>query len=111
MAAGFNRQLQRTAAVSKAAVTVVATKIGDSRIEVKIENPVGGPLAFFNRIFLVDKVTKKRNLPVFYSDNYVSVLPGEEKTVFIDYRQKDYVNNSEVSISGWNVDEQYINIK
>ncbi len=77
----------------------------------KINNPAGGALAFFNRVSLVTRATKKRILPVFYSDNYFSVLPGEEKTVFIDYNQNDNINNAEVSISGWNVDEQYIEIK
>lgn len=95
----------------KAGVTAAARKVSDGRIEVKIDNPPGGPLAFFNRISLVNKITKKRILPVFYSDNYVSILPGEEKTVFIDYTAKDNINSAEVSLCGWNVDEQYTEIK
>ena len=50
-------------------------------------------------------------MPVFYTDNYVSILPGEMKTVFIDYSKKNDVQDSEVSISGWNLDEQNIEIK
>ena len=96
--------------MSKARVVVSAGKESDRHIEVKINNPSGGPIAFFNRISLVDTITKKRILPVFYSDNYISVLPGEVKTVFIDCTQKVDINNAEVSISGWNVDEQFIKI-
>ncbi len=94
----------------KAGVAVTAMKVSDGRIKVEIDNPPGGPVAFFNRISLVNGITKKRILPVFYSDNYVSVLPGEKKTVFIDYTDKDYINNAEVSISGWNVDEKFVEI-
>ena len=97
--------------MSKAEVSVTARKVDDGRIEVKIENPSGGPIAFFNRISLVNAITKKRLLPVFYSDNYVSVLPGEERTVFIEFNQKDFFDNAEVSIRGWNVEEQYIVIE
>ncbi len=96
--------------MSKTKVTVLAGKENDGHIEVKINNPPGGPIAFFNRISLVNSITKNRILPVFYSDNYVSILPGEEKVVLIDYTQKDDINNAEVSITGWNVDEQYIKI-
>ncbi len=97
--------------MSKSKAAVTAMKVKDGQIKVEIDNPGGGPVAFFNRISLVNSITKKRILPVFYSDNYVSVLPGEEKTVFIDYTKKDYITNAEVSISGWNVDERYIDIK
>ena len=97
--------------MQKVNLIVVARKVKDGRIAVKLNNPLGSPLAFFNRISIVNKVTKKRILPVFYSDNYVSVLPGEEKIVFIDYNRNDKVNNTLISISGWNVDDQYVEIK
>ncbi len=97
--------------MQKVKLEIAARKVTDGRIEVNIENKFHGPLAFFNRISLIDSTTKKRILPVFYSDNYVSVLPGETKTIFIDYTNEEDVRNAEVSISGWNVDEQYIEIK
>ncbi len=97
--------------MSKAKAAVTALKESDGKIEVKIENPPGGPLDFFNRISLVNRTTKKRIVPVFYSDNYVSVLPGEVKTIFIDYTNKEDINNAVVSISGWNADEKFIEIK
>jgi hypothetical protein len=39
---------------------------------------------------------------VFYSDNYVSVLPGETKTITVDYTPRAGVK-PQVSIRGWNV--------
>jgi hypothetical protein len=63
----------------KADVKVETEKTSEGKIEVKIENKAQGPIAFFNRISLVDSKTKKRMLPVFYSDNYVSILPAKKR--------------------------------
>ena len=85
-----------------------------SRISVTLRNPAGGPVAFFNRVSLVDPATKKRLLPVFYSDNYISVLPGESKTVLLDYTPRAGAGASGagaaaplVSVRGWNVEEKF----
>jgi hypothetical protein len=100
--------LQKMAA---AKVQITAHKAGADSIAVKISNPANGPVAFFNRVSLVDAQTKKRILPVFYNDNYVSVLPGEEKIVTISGDRVGKSGNATVSVYGWNVPEQYINIK
>jgi mannosylglycoprotein endo-beta-mannosidase len=92
-----------------------------SRIVVTLRNPAGGPVAFFNRVSLVDPATKKRLLPVFYSDNYISVLPGESKTVILDYTPHAGAGGAGtgagvagtevaaplVSVRGWNVEEKF----
>ena len=100
--------------LAPAALTIEAHKtVGQSalagtataRVTVTLRNPAGGPVAFFNRISLVDPTTKKRLLPVFYSDNYVSVLPGESKTITLDYTPKPGII-PQVSVSGWNKEEK-----
>lgn len=88
-----------------------AKQIGKGKIEVKISNPANGPVSFFNRFSLVKAATKKRILPVFYSDNYVSVLPGESKTLLLDYTPSDSNKDILVSLQGWNGEEQFIAIK
>ena len=67
-------------------------------------------MAFFNRLSVVNKTSKQRILPAFYSDNYISVLPGQEKTIGIDYTPVAG-ENAEVELYGWNVERQYIEIK
>ncbi|GGA81400.1 glycoside hydrolase family 2 protein [Puia dinghuensis] len=81
-----------------------------TRITVTLKNPAGGPVAFFNRVSLIDPGTKQRLLPVFYSDNYVSVLPGESKTITLDYTPKPGVT-PQVSVRGWNLAEKTYPIK
>jgi mannosylglycoprotein endo-beta-mannosidase len=82
-----------------------------ARITVTLRNPAGGPVAFFNRISLVDPGTKQRLLPTFYSDNYVSVLPGESKTITVDYTPKPGSAAPQLAVSGWNVEEKYYEVK
>lgn len=94
-----------------AKVQIVAQKAGADSIRVKISNPGNGPIAFFNRVSLVDSKTRKRILPVFYNDNYVSVLPGEEKIVTISGEAIGKSSNAVVTVSGWNLSEQTINIR
>lgn len=79
---------------------------GQQRIIVTLRNPAGGPVAFFNRVSLVDPGTKQRILPVFYSDNYISVLPGESKTITLDYTPVAGSAPPLVSVRGWNVEDK-----
>ncbi|MBS1664320.1 MAG: glycosyl hydrolase, partial [Bacteroidetes bacterium] len=85
---------------------VEVNHINPSQIKVTLRNPAGGPVAFFNRISLVDNKTKQRILPVFYSDNYVSVLPGESKIITLDYTPRQG-ETPQVSVRGWNVAEKF----
>ena len=48
-----------------ASLEMKARKISEGRIEVTLKNPVNNPVAFFNRIALLNPVTKKRILPAF----------------------------------------------
>jgi mannosylglycoprotein endo-beta-mannosidase len=106
--AGMYSGLQR---ISPAAMKVEAHRAqagerGKTRVMVTLRNPAGGPVAFFNRLSLVDPVTNKRLLPVFYSDNYVSVLPGERRTIVLDYQPPAGAATPLLEVEGWNVSPQ-----
>jgi mannosylglycoprotein endo-beta-mannosidase len=92
----------------KTAVRATARQTASGKIAVTLSNPAGAPVAFFNRLALVNPSTQKRILPVFYSDNYVSVLPGESRTVDLDYTPAAGQPAPVVSVEGWNVDKQLL---
>jgi len=94
--------------MSKAAVSAEARSTSVGKVTVTLHNPAGGPVAFFNRLSLVDPATKKRVLPVFYSDNYVSVVPGESKTITMEYQAVPGQKTPEVTVEGWNVEKRTI---
>lgn len=89
-------------------VNIQCKKIADGRIDVLLENPQDAPLAFFNRFSVIDTQTGERLLPSFYSDNYVTVLPGARKRIQITCPKG--VADVAVSVSGWNLKEQRIHI-
>jgi hypothetical protein len=89
---------------------VTASYENDSLITVSIKNGQYKPMAFFNHISLVDKKTNERILPVFCNNNYISVPPGELRTVSISFAPR---KNTEpiICVEGWNVHKQFIEIK
>ncbi|KAA2244903.1 glycosyl hydrolase [Chitinophaga agrisoli] len=95
--------------MAQAAAQVTAKRITKDSVAVTISNPANGPVAFFNRVALVDMQTKKRILPAFYSDNYISVMPGEQKTITISYTAGNETTG--IELYGWNVKEGYYAIK
>ena len=42
-------------------------------------------ISFFNRIKVFDKETGKRILPVHYSDNYITLMPGHQQEISLEF--------------------------
>jgi len=98
-------------AMAASQLQIDANKAANGNIEVTLTNPAKAPLAFFNRLSLVNPATHQRVLPVFYSDNYISVLPGGQKKVMLEYQPKTGQQMLQLSVSGWNLPEKLITIK
>jgi len=61
-------------------------------------------VALLAHVQLRNQRTNQRVLPVFYSDNYVSLLPGERRTITIEAGAKDLGSDRPlVTLDGWNV--------
>ena len=104
-ARGFYPFLQQLSQV-KPTVTAIAT---DKGYEVTLSNPPGNSVAFFERLSLTRK-NGQRILPAFYSDNYISLLPGQEKTIILQGNAAEQ-EWPQLCIEGWNTPKQYIEIK
>jgi exo-1,4-beta-D-glucosaminidase len=79
----------------------------ENGVTVTLSNP-GPHIAFFIELKLVDGKTGRSVLPVFWDDNYVSVLPGETKRLTARYWIENLRGLSERPVlwySGWNVKE------
>lgn len=87
--------------MKKADIQVSTKQMSDKKIRVNITNPKGNAVAFFNRISLVDAKTGERILPAFYDDNYVSIVPGETKTITVEYIPRAGVTPA-IEVKGWN---------
>lgn len=62
---------------------LVEKSMSDGKMEIAVKNN-SGTVAFANRLRLVNKATQKRVLPIIMSDNYVTLMPGEEKIISVE---------------------------
>jgi hypothetical protein len=70
-------------------------------IEGKITNPAKTP-ALSIRLALRDAKTGQRLAPVYFDDNYISLLPGETRTFRIE--SPVVTSNVRVTVDGWNAE-------
>lgn len=62
---------------------LVDKSMADGKMKIAVKNN-SGTVAFANRVRLVNKATQERMLPVIMSDNYVTLMPGEEKVISME---------------------------
>jgi len=76
-----------------------STRGGQTVLECKLSNPSQTPVLAI-KLTVRDADTGLRVLPVYYGDNYVSLLPGETRRIHIECGP---VAHPEVTLDGWNV--------
>ncbi|SDS64275.1 sugar-binding domain-containing protein [Gramella sp. MAR_2010_147] len=78
------------------------SRLEGEELKVKITNP-SSSLSFFTQLKLQDD--KGRSIsPTFYSDNFFNLLPGESKSVSLDFSMGNIPSETmKLVIDGWNV--------
>ena len=71
------------------------------KVTVVLKNPATRA-SLATKLTLLSANDKERILPAYYSDNYVNLLPGETRTIEIEYPLKDHNGSAEISLRGWN---------
>jgi len=78
----------------------------ESKVRVSLSNP-SDAVAFFVEARLVKKRSGESVLPVYWEDNYVTLLPGESRTLAASFVLQDLDGEEPaVTVSGWNVEGQ-----
>jgi hypothetical protein len=101
--------LQKLNSIAKQSLSVKtrqAARDGETVLSVELENRGSAP-ALAAKLTVVD-TAGKRVLPVLYSDNYVTVLPGEPRK--IDIRCPAGKQCSQVQVRGWNVEPTTVSL-
>ena len=76
---------------------------GNCLLDVTLHNP-GKQIALMAHLQLRRQHSGERVLPVYYTNNYVSLVPGESKTITIEAAQSDLQDDAPlVVVDGWNV--------
>ena len=85
--------------------TATARTEGDNTwLTVTLANHTGH-IALLSHLQLHQKRSGNRVLPVFYSDNYISLVPGESRTVSIEAATNDLAGDQPlIEVDGFNVD-------
>jgi len=73
-------------------------------VRVRLENP-GDRLAFQIRLAIGRKGEDAEILPVLWSDNYISLTPGESREITAQFLSPDALGgDTELRVTGWNVE-------
>lgn len=107
--AASDEALQALSAMAQVPLTASARAAQDgdeTRIEVTLTNP-GTTAAIQTKLTLFD-AKGKQVLPAYFSDNYVSLLPGETRNVTITAPTAAAGNSPSVKLRGWNVEPRTI---
>jgi hypothetical protein len=76
---------------------------GRTFLDVTLHNP-GAQVALMAHVQLRRRRSGERVLPVYYSDNYVSLAPNESRTITIEAATADLKGEAaQVAIDGWNI--------
>ena len=86
----------------KAAISYIEKFAGDNKsVELTLEN-TSDKIAFFIELKVVDEKTGESFLPVFWSDNYISILPHSKKIIKGTFKNSSD-KKPKLIINGWNI--------
>lgn len=99
--AGFS-DLSKLPKVEINSTVTQRTEGGKNYYRVVVSNP-SRSLAFMVWLRLQDGNTNKPIRPAFYDDNFFSLLPGESRSIDIEYSGKINPATTKLIVDGWNV--------
>ncbi len=102
------RELNGLPQAKLTASATLAPSGSERKATVKIENSGAAP-ALMVKLTLQDAATGERILPAYYSENYVSLLPGESRTLTIAFPAGK--SKPAIGLRGWNLETETIDVK
>lgn len=98
--------LQRLDSLPRVPLRVSALRNGALGLTVKLDN-ASTHVALNAKLTLLD-ARGTRILPAYYADNYVSLAPGESRSIAVQVQQSASLTGAQVTVRGWNVDDQSV---
>jgi hypothetical protein len=103
------RRLNRLPAAQISASATYSVETGNGHVHLRLQNN-GSTAALANKATLVNAADGLRILPAYFSDNYVSLLPGETRDIEIEYPAKAAKGAPQVSLRGWNLEPRTVSV-
>jgi len=101
------RKLNRLGEAQIKATVRTAVEGDEERVKVVLEN-TGSMAAIELKLTLLEADGKTRVLPAYYSDNYVSLLPGEKKEIVVECPNTRAKAGLSVGLRGWNLEQHVL---
>ena len=102
------RELNGLSQTKLATSAAIAATGSERKATIKLAN-TGSIPALMIKLTLKDAATGQRILPAFYSENYISLLAGEERTITIAFPTGE--SKPAIGLRGWNLDTETIAVK
>ena len=102
------RELNGLPQATLTASATVAASGSERKATVKIRNSGAAP-ALMIKLTLKDGATGERILPAYYSENYVSLLPGQERTFTVEFPAGSA--RPAIGLRGWNLNSETVAIR
>ena len=96
------RELNRLPTATLSASATAQKVNGQVEVRVQLRNS-GTAVALANKLTLENAASGSRILPAYLSDNYVSLLPGENREIDIEYPASAADGPAQIAIRGWNL--------
>ena len=103
------RKLNDMPAVTLHAVASKEAKGSEEHVTVELSNP-SQTTALTTKLTLLETANGPRILPAYYSDNYISLLPNERRTIEITYPSSPTHVHPIVALRGWNITSATVDI-
>jgi hypothetical protein len=102
------RELNNLPQVKLEASATVAASGSERKATVQLKNPGAAP-ALMIKLVLKDATTGERILPAYYSENYVSLMPGQERTLTVEFTAG--TAQPAIGLRGWNLTQETVAVK
>ena len=102
------RSYEKLNELKKTEVALSVQNRGKGKVSIKLSNPAQEP-AFFIRLKVVDQKNEPL-LPAYFSDNYITLLPGEDKNIEMEIPVASK-ENVKLVVEGWNVPESSVKLQ
>jgi len=103
------RELNSLASVPLEMTALATRAAGETIVTVQLTNS-GTVAALENKLTLLG-ADKSRILPAYFSDNYISLLPGETRTLQIRFPEETRRRQAEIALRGWNAAPQTLQVQ
>lgn len=88
-----------------------STHTGENiRVQIELRN-TGTVVSLASKLTLLNSANGSRILPAYYSDNYISLLPGESREIEIEYPASSATGPAQLSLRGWNLNKQTVPVR